>query len=479
MRTASRLARVTYSTQAVPSIGHPNLRRSTTIAFNGLNAERRFFASTSTRQPTQRHINYRTHNAPITRLYGNGYRLRPATYSTQAPSSSPVLTRRSLIVHVRGLHPDVDDNRLADALSVCGQVIESKTRARQKDPDAWGSGYVTFASQESVDNALSRDFKDVLGRKAELYAQYELDDTIIVGGLPTEVRPDRVTALFSSCGQVTDIKIHPTLAGQAAGRCHAFIRFSSSNSVDAALRGKFEIAGRRLLVKRTVQLAEDRTIWDDYAASADEIPRTVRVSALPPQINDERLAAIFAQCGQIRRARVLRTYRTGGSLGFAFVEFESPISVDKALSFHATEIAGHIIRVERAPPFRPTALEYKVLLGDVLSDTGSRLATKSIFVGRLTRDVDGTMLRRAFEQFGPVESVLIPKDRATGLSRGYGYVDFASPESVELAVQCDQSLRLDGFAVKIQSHLRRGLSSSEVGSPNSNPNDPNAWEWDY
>ncbi|KZV68905.1 hypothetical protein PENSPDRAFT_559509, partial [Peniophora sp. CONT] len=75
--------------------------------------------------------------------------------------------------------------------------------------------------------------------------------------------------------------------------------------------------------------------------------------------------------------------------------------------------------------------------------------TRSVFVGRLAHDVEEHQLRRGFERFGKIVNARILKDRESGKSRGCGYVNFASPDSVELAVQHDDRLKLNGFSVMI------------------------------
>ncbi len=47
----------------------------------------------------------------------------------------------------------------------------------------------------------------------------------------------------------------------------------------------------------------------------------------------------------------------------------------------------------------------------------------NIYVGSLSNDVNDDDLKQAFEAFGKVESVKIIKDRYTGESRGFAFVE--------------------------------------------------------
>lgn len=58
----------------------------------------------------------------------------------------------------------------------------------------------------------------------------------------------------------------------------------------------------------------------------------------------------------------------------------------------------------------------------------------SVFVGNLSWTTTGDDLKWLFEDCGEIVSARVATDRETGKSRGFGHVDFAATESVELAL---------------------------------------------
>lgn len=58
----------------------------------------------------------------------------------------------------------------------------------------------------------------------------------------------------------------------------------------------------------------------------------------------------------------------------------------------------------------------------------------NIYVGNLSRDVTEADLRQLFEQYGQVESVAVIKDKFSGESRGFGFVELASKAEAEAAI---------------------------------------------
>ena len=62
------------------------------------------------------------------------------------------------------------------------------------------------------------------------------------------------------------------------------------------------------------------------------------------------------------------------------------------------------------------------------------MATK-LFVGGLSFSTSTERLRELFAQVGSVESAAVVTDRDTGRSRGFGFVEMASPEEADAAVR--------------------------------------------
>ena len=58
-----------------------------------------------------------------------------------------------------------------------------------------------------------------------------------------------------------------------------------------------------------------------------------------------------------------------------------------------------------------------------------------LYVGNLSFQTTGEELRTLFSQAGTVESANVVEDRDTGRSRGFGFVEMASREEGEAAIQ--------------------------------------------
>jgi RNA recognition motif-containing protein len=87
----------------------------------------------------------------------------------------------------------------------------------------------------------------------------------------------------------------------------------------------------------------------------------------------------------------------------------------------------------------------------------------NLYVGNLAREVSEDDLKQAFESFGQVESVNIIKDRFSGESRGFGFVEMPSKEEALKAMKEAQGLEIKGRAVRVAEANRRPGGSGGGG----------------
>jgi RNA recognition motif-containing protein len=60
---------------------------------------------------------------------------------------------------------------------------------------------------------------------------------------------------------------------------------------------------------------------------------------------------------------------------------------------------------------------------------------KKLYVGNLTYSVTDSQLEQLFSQFGTVQSAQVIQDRATGRSKGFGFVEMDSEAQAQAAIE--------------------------------------------
>jgi len=73
----------------------------------------------------------------------------------------------------------------------------------------------------------------------------------------------------------------------------------------------------------------------------------------------------------------------------------------------------------------------------------------NIYVGNLSRDVTEEDLRETFEAFGKVESVTIIKDKFSGESRGFGFVEMPTKTEAQSAITGMNGKELKGRPLNV------------------------------
>ncbi|EGF76564.1 hypothetical protein BATDEDRAFT_36238 [Batrachochytrium dendrobatidis JAM81] len=116
----------------------------------------------------------------------------------------------------------------------------------------------------------------------------------------------------------------------------------------------------------------------------------------------------------------------------AYIVYELPESVSKALELHGTLFLEKHLRVDRSETTQQKKYDHK----------------KSIFIGNLLFDISEEALWSFFSDCGDITNVRVIRDRNTNVGKGFGYVQFAERSSVSLALKLNDT-DLQGRQVRI------------------------------
>lgn len=80
----------------------------------------------------------------------------------------------------------------------------------------------------------------------------------------------------------------------------------------------------------------------------------------------------------------------------------------------------------------------------------------NIYTGNLSYNVSEQDLREAFEAFGKVTSATVIMDRATGQSKGFGFVEMANNSEADAAIKALNGRDFKGRTMKVnQAEARK------------------------
>jgi len=86
-----------------------------------------------------------------------------------------------------------------------------------------------------------------------------------------------------------------------------------------------------------------------------------------------------------------------------------------------------------------------------------------IYVGNLSYEVTEEDLRLALEQFGQVESATIIKDKYSGQSKGFGFVEMPSKDEGQSAIDGLNGKELKGREINVNEARPRAESRGSRG----------------
>lgn len=154
---------------------------------------------------------------------------------------------------------------------------------------------------------------------------------------------------------------------------------------------------------------------------------TLYVGNLDERVYDALVVELMTQAGIVRNVHLPKDRVTQNHQGYGFVEFIDEENADYAAKImNGIRLYGKPIRVNKASADRKAGPGGQ----DPLVSVGAEL-----FVGNLDTTVDERALFETFQRFGNlIAPPKIAKDQETNMSKGYGFLSYASFEASDDAI---------------------------------------------
>jgi RNA recognition motif-containing protein len=92
----------------------------------------------------------------------------------------------------------------------------------------------------------------------------------------------------------------------------------------------------------------------------------------------------------------------------------------------------------------------------------------NIYVGNLSTTINENDLREAFQAFGEVSRAAVIKDKFSGESRGFGFIEMPKKEEADKAISMMNGRDLKGRSAKVNEAKPRTDSMRSPGGYGSN-----------
>ncbi|VVC29724.1 Hypothetical protein CINCED_3A018490 [Cinara cedri] len=215
--------------------------------------------------------------------------------------------------------------------------------------------------------------------------------------------------------------------------------------------------------KNPVSKLEDIKSSEEYI---EKESRTIFVGNVPVNIKMSAIKKLFKQFGEIettrlrsvavksldlpRRVSIIKgNFHPQRDTANVYVRFKTKDAAQKALCLNSTKFEEHTIRVDMS-----------------LNTDHKQNKKKAIFIGNLPYGIQEDEIWEFFRECGVVSAVRVVRDSTTGVSKGFGFVDFESKECVEFAMQLQVQFRrtkptqntqnFQGETMKSKMHKKKG-----------------------
>ncbi|XP_060070147.1 squamous cell carcinoma antigen recognized by T-cells 3-like [Ylistrum balloti] len=199
--------------------------------------------------------------------------------------------------------------------------------------------------------------------------------TAFVSNLDFSIGEEKLGELFSSCGELTDIRIAKNFKGKSKG--FAYIEFKDEfGAMNAIKLDRKLVENRPMYVSKYEEKGKNKAQFR-YSTSMER--NKLFVSGLPFTCTKDALHVMFGTHGQIKDVRIV-TYKSGAPKGLAYVEYTDEQDAAQAvLKTDGMIIGDHTISVSISnPPSRKTPLNerddqvYTPSLGSGKKETETR-----------------------------------------------------------------------------------------------------------
>lgn len=236
--------------------------------------------------------------------------------------------------------------------------------------------------------------------------------SLYVGDLPNDVTEGMLFEIFNQVGPVASIRVcRDAVTRRSLG--YAYVNYHNVVDAERALDtlNSTPIKGRPC-----------RIMWSQRDPSIRKSGvGNIFIKNLDKSIDHKALYDTFSAFGNILSCKVV-TDESGSSKGYGFVHFETKEAADKAVA----KVNGMMLNGKKVyvGPFLPRK--------ERLKDQDMSNFT-NVYVKNLDTSVTVDQLREAFAQYGNITNIAIMSDE-NGRSKGFGFVNFETPEAAKQAV---------------------------------------------
>ncbi|XP_037495409.1 polyadenylate-binding protein 6 isoform X2 [Jatropha curcas] len=348
----------------------------------------------------------------------------------------PRYLRQRTSLYVGDLDPEVTETDLSAAFFQMGSISSVRLCRCARSGKSLCYGYVNFYSHDQACKALSiLNHAYLKGKPMRLmwsqrdpFARKSGIGNLFVKNLDASINSACLETLFCKFGTILSCKV---VEENGKSKGFGFVQFDSEDSALAARTSLHDtmVKGKKIYVSKFIKKSERTT-----ARPCEELEFTnLYVKNLAKDMTEDTLKSMFSAFGKVCNVVIMKDHDRK-SRGFGFVNFESPEDAKKAVdALNGYPLGSRSLFVGRAQnkTERINVLqhEYKGFISNNIEK--SRMS--NLFVKNLDVSINERKLHELFSGYGQIVSAKVMRNDS-GVSKGFGFVSFSSPEEAETAL---------------------------------------------
>lgn len=346
---------------------------------------------------------------------------------------NPSFTNASL--YVGDLTPEVTEALLFEIFREVGPVISIRVCRDTFTRRSLGYSYVNFQNTTDAERALDTlNYAAVRGKPMRIMWSHRDPSirksgigNIYIKNLDKTIDSKTLYDTFSAFGNILSCKVVTDDKGSSKG--FGFVHYETQEAADQAIAK----VNNMQLGEKVVHVTQFRRKTERFRTGDADIRFTnVYVKNLDESINEQQLQDAFSPFGVITSLVIMRD-ESGKSKGFGFINFGTPEEAKKAVeAMNSVTLGSNQVYAGRAQKKSEREFELRRKFESMRLERQGKYQGVNLYVKNLDDTIDDEKLRQEFSQFGTITSAKVMRDEK-GLSRGFGFVCFSTPEEATKA----------------------------------------------
>ncbi|CAK8568719.1 unnamed protein product [Lathyrus sativus] len=366
-------------------------------------------------------------------------------------------------LYVGDLHPELSDAQLREVFSDFNTLVSVRICRDSSTGNSLCYGYVNFLSPQDAIRAIELKNHSILNGKAirVMWSRRDSDarkssiGNVFVKNLAQSIDNSGLEDMFKKYGNILSSKVVMSEDGKSKG--YGFVQFETEESANTAIEkmNGSTVHDKQIYVGKFIKKS------DRVMSGPDARYTNLYMKNLDLDITETLLHEKFSSFGKIISLAVAKN-NNGMSKGFGFVNFDKPDDAKRAMeAMNGLQLGSKILYVSRAQKKAEREQILRQQFEEKRKEQVLKYKGSNIYVKNINDTVSDEGLRDLFCACGTITSAKVMRDDK-GISKGFGFVCFSTPEEANKAVNIFHGIMFHGKPLYVALAQKKAVRQAQL-----------------